>query len=157
MSLQKLPKMNNKEIEKLISEQRLCRIAFKGKEFPYIAPFQYVRINGTLYFHFTDYGKKISLLEKDNRVCVEIEKYSSDLSNYNFVILRGKLEEAKDPNERLKVIEKIVREGKENLSINFLVAHGVKKEEGWDSLIIKRKLLIVKLKDVKQIIGLKSP
>jgi nitroimidazol reductase NimA-like FMN-containing flavoprotein (pyridoxamine 5'-phosphate oxidase superfamily) len=54
----KLPKMSEDEIEKLVEEQMLCRIAFKGDQHPYIAPFQYIRINGTLYFHFTDYGKR---------------------------------------------------------------------------------------------------
>ena len=157
MSIQKLPKMDKIEIEKLISEQRLCRIAFKGKEYPYIAPFQYVRIDEVLFFHFTDYGKKIALIEKDNRVCVEIEKYSPDLSSYNFVILRGELEEVKDLKQKSKVIKKIAQEGKANLSKNFLTAHGIKKEEGWDSLSKKKKLLIVKLKNIKEIIGLKSP
>lgn len=157
MTIQKLPKMDENEIEKLISEQRLCRIAFKGKEYPYIAPFQYIRINGVLFFHFTDYGKKIALIEKDNRVCVEIEKYTSDLSSYNFVILRGELEEVKDSNQKSKVIKKIVQEGKRNISTNFLAAHGIKKEEGWESLVERKKLLVVKLKNIKEIIGLKSP
>jgi hypothetical protein len=50
--------MSEEEIDELLSEQTLCRIAFGGKNAPYIAPFQYVLIDGQLYFHFTDYGKK---------------------------------------------------------------------------------------------------
>jgi len=45
--------MKKSEIERLMKEQFLCRIAFRGEEYPYIAPFQYVFANGTLYFHFT--------------------------------------------------------------------------------------------------------
>jgi nitroimidazol reductase NimA-like FMN-containing flavoprotein (pyridoxamine 5'-phosphate oxidase superfamily) len=149
--------MSKIEIKKLVQEQMLCRIAFKGQKYPYIAPFQYVLVDDVMYFHFTDYGKKISLIENDNRVCVEIEKYNPDLSSYNFVIFRGELEEVTDSTERSKVIKKIAKEGKENLSLNFLAAHGIKKEEGWDSLTKKKKLLIVKLKDITEIIGLKSP
>jgi len=78
--------MEKLEIEKLLREQMVCRIAFKGNEYPYMAPFQYVAMDGFLYFHFTDYGKKMRLLEKDKRVCVEIEKYRPDLSEYNFVV-----------------------------------------------------------------------
>ena len=59
----KLPKMTKQEIWKLIRRQRLCRIAFKGKDYPYLAPFQYVVLNGILYFHFTDYGTKMKLIE----------------------------------------------------------------------------------------------
>ena len=75
----KLPRMSKAEIDQLLSEQFLCRIAFRGKRAPYIAPFQYVFIDGVLYFHFTDYGRKMGLLEEGNAVCVEIERYTPNL------------------------------------------------------------------------------
>ena len=100
----KLPQMNEREIKDLINKQNLCRIAFKGTEYPYMAPFQYTYFNDTLYFHFTDYGRKMKLLEKDNRVCVEIESYAPDLSQYNFVVLRGRLKVVEDAEERAKAI-----------------------------------------------------
>lgn len=89
LTIVKLPKMEKHEINQLIREQMLCRIAFKGDEYPYMAQFQYVLMNGSIYFHFTDYGKKMKLLERDKRVCVEIEEYRQDLSEYSFVVLRG--------------------------------------------------------------------
>jgi nitroimidazol reductase NimA-like FMN-containing flavoprotein (pyridoxamine 5'-phosphate oxidase superfamily) len=149
--------MEKYEIDNLLQQQILCRIAFKGDKYPYMAPFQYVFIDGFLYFHFTDYGKKMRLLEKDKRVCVEIEKYRPDLSIYNFVVLRGELEVVRDPQERAKVINRIAEEGKRKLSINFLAAHGFKKEEGWTSFTPERPVVIVKLKEVAEQIGLKSP
>lgn len=157
MTVVKLPKMEKLEIEKLLREQMVCRIAFKGNEYPYMAPFQYVAMDGFLYFHFTDYGKKMRLLEKDKRVCVEIEKYRPDLSEYNFVVLRGKLEVVKDPQERAKVIKKMAEEGKQKLSTNFLAAHGFKKEGGWSSFTPEKPVVIVRLKEVTEEIGLKSP
>ena len=135
----------------------LCRIAFKGDEYPYMAPFQYVLMNGTIYFHFTDYGRKMRLLEKDKRVCVEIEEYNPDLSEYNFVVLRGTLKVVTDPQERAMVIRRMAEEGKQKLSPNFLAAHGFKKEEGWSSFTPEKPLVIVKLENVAQEIGLKSP
>ena len=104
----KLPKMEKSEIKKLLKEQFICRIAFKGDNYPYLIPFQYVLVDESLYFHFTDYGKKMRLLERDKLVCVEIEKYSPDLSSYNFVVFRGELEVVGDSNERTKVINKII-------------------------------------------------
>ena len=157
MTIVKLPKMEKREIEKLIREQMLCRIAFKGDEYPYMAPFQYVFINGSLYFHFTDYGKKMRLLEKDKRVCVEIERYQTDLSEYNFVVLRGTLKVVTDPQERAKVIKRMAEEGKQKLSKNFLAAHGFKKEEGWKSFTPEKPTVIVKLEEIAEEIGLKSP
>ena len=135
----------------------LCRIAFKGDKYPYMAPFQYVLINGSLYFHFTGYGKKIRLLERDKRVCVEIETYRKDLSKYSFVVLRGTLETVTDPQERAKVIKRMAREGNQRLSRNFLPAHGFKKEDGWSSFTPEKPLLIVKLEEIAEEIGLKSP
>ncbi len=149
--------MEENEIESLIREQILCRIAFKGDKHPYMAPFQYVFMDGSLYFHFTDYGKKMRLLERDKRVCVEIEKYLPDLSEYSFVVLRGTLKVVEDPQERAKVIEEMAKEGRQKLSTNFLVAHGFKKEEGWSSLTPEKPLVIVKLEEILEKIGLKSP
>lgn len=153
----KLPRMKEDEIKKLIKEQMLCRIAFKGKNYPYMAPFQYVYMNDTLYFHFTDYGRKMKFLEKDKRVCVEIEKYQPDMSEYNFVVLRGSIEIVNDAQERSRVITKMAEDGKRKLSRNFLAAHGFKKEKGWSALSPEKPLVIVKLTEIVEEIGLKSP
>jgi len=153
----KLPRMDKTEIEKLIREQMLCRIAFKGGRHPYMAPFQYVFVDGTLYFHFTDYGKKMKLFERDKRVCVEIEKYQPDLSEYSFVVFRGTLKVVTDPKERSRVIRKMAEEGKQKMSPHFLAAHGFAKEEGWSAFTPEKPLVIVKLENIAQEIGLKSP
>ena len=154
----KLPKMSKQEMWRLIRRQRLCRIAFKGKEYPYIAPFQYVALDSTLYFHFTDYGTKMKLIENEKRVCVEIEEYREDLSEYSFIVLRGTLKVVTDPQERGKALQELAKEGKDKLSPNFLPAHGFKKEDGWDSLTpANQSLVAVKLEQITQEIGLKSP
>ena len=54
MSLIKLPKMDENEIKNALERESICRIAFIEDDFPYISPFQYVYMNGNLYFHFTD-------------------------------------------------------------------------------------------------------
>jgi hypothetical protein len=149
--------MDKNEIEKLLKEQMLCRIAFKAEEYPYIAPFQYVLMNDTLYFHFTNYGRKMDFIEKDDRVCVEIESCKNDLSDYNFVVLRGTLKIVNDLKERAIVIEKMAKEGEKKLSDNFLAAHGIRKDDGWDSFSPKKPFVIVKLDKINEKIGLKSP
>ena len=158
MTVFKLPKMTKQEMWKLIQRQRLCRIAFKGAEFPYMAPFRYVVLDDILYFHFTDYGKKMKLISNDKRVCVEIEEYKEDLSEYSFIVLRGTLKVVTNQQERIKALEKLAEEGEKKLSPNFLPAHGFKKGEGWDSLNPKNtSLVVIKLEDIAQEIGLKSP
>jgi nitroimidazol reductase NimA-like FMN-containing flavoprotein (pyridoxamine 5'-phosphate oxidase superfamily) len=154
----KLPKITRQEMWKLIRRQKVCRIAFKGTKYPYMAPFQYVLLDGILYFHFTDYGKKMKLIESDKHVCVEIEEYKEDLSEYSFIVLRGNLKVVTDPNERLRALEKLAEEGETKLSPNFLPAHGFNKEDGWSSLTSnERPLVVIKLENITQEIGLKSP
>jgi nitroimidazol reductase NimA-like FMN-containing flavoprotein (pyridoxamine 5'-phosphate oxidase superfamily) len=154
----KLPKMTKQEMWKLIQRQRLCRIAFKGARYPYMAPFQYVVLNGVLYFHFTDYGKKMKLIENDKHVCVEIEEYKEDLSEYSFIVLRGTLKIVTDQQERINALERLSEEGEAQLSPNFLPAHGFKKEDGWLSLTsTESDLVVIKLENITQEIGLKSP
>lgn len=157
MNVFRMPKMDKEEIEKLIQEQRICRIAFRGEDYPYMAPFQYVVMNGSLYFHFTNYGRKMKLLDKDKKVCVEIEKYHPDMSEYGFVSLRGTLKVVTDPRERAEVISRMAKEAKEKLSENFLAVHGFTKEEGWSALRPEKPLVIVRLDEVTEKAGLRSP
>jgi len=154
---EEMPKMKENEIEQLIREQFLCRIAFKGDLQPYIAPFQYAYVNGILYFHFTDYGKKMSFLKQEPTVCVEIERYTSNLSEYGFVVLNGKLRLVDDHEERKTAIEKMAEVGKKKISANFLLAHGFSQGSDWTDFTADKPILIIKLDEVTQKIGLKSP
>ncbi len=153
----KLPKMSSDEIGELLDRERICRIAFKGDDFPYMAPFQYVRMGDALYFHFTDYGKKMRLLEKDKRVCIGFESLEPDLSEYSFVAVRGELEKVDEPRERAEAIRRLSEMGREGLSENFLAAHGFPSEQGWETLSEDKPLVIFKLERVSDTIGLRSP
>jgi len=149
--------MSNEEIDALVREQFLCRIAFRGRESPYIAPFQYVVVDGQIYFHFTDYGRKMSLVGEGNPVCVEIEGYAPDLSDYGFVILIGNLKQVTDLDERKKAIETMARSGMERLSRKFLAAHGFKEDAEWSDFTPDKPMVILKLGDIAWRMGLKSP
>ena len=153
----KLPVMTNDEIEALIEDQIICRIAFRGEEYPYIAPFRYITMNKHLYFHFTDYGKKMKLLREDNKVCVTVETFKPDLSSYMFLSMRGKLSEVTNPEERKDAVRLFAQTGKEKLSKNFLAAHGFDPEDSWDEFAPEKDLVIIKLTDIVERVGLRSP
>jgi uncharacterized protein len=157
MTKVEMPKMKENEIEELIREQFLCRIAFKGDLHPYIAPFQYAYVKGILYFHFTNYGKKMNFFKQETPVCVEIERYTPNLSEYGFVVLTGKLRLVEDREERKTVIEKMAEGGKQKLSPNFLLAHGFPQGSDWSYFTTDKPILIIKLDEVTEKIGLKSP
>ncbi|MCW4005078.1 MAG: pyridoxamine 5'-phosphate oxidase family protein [Candidatus Bathyarchaeota archaeon] len=153
----KLPKMSKSEIDQLLAEQFLGRIAFSTRQAPHVAPFQYAVVDGTLYFHFTDYGKKRQLLDLDVPVCVEVEKYAPDLSTYGFVALTGNLQIVTDPDEKAKAASKMVETAQNrNISQNFLLAHGFAPQTGWSTLKTVESLVIVKLVNLYGVRGLKS-
>ncbi len=152
----RLPKMQDREVEDLVNEQFLCRVAFQGTRYPYIAPFQYAVVNGTIYLHFTEYGKKMNFLEQGTPVSVEIERYTPNLSEYAFVVLTGRLKLVKNSEERKVAVQKMAEVGKKRLSSNFLVAHGFSKESEWLNFSESQEILIIKL-EVTEKMGLKSP
>ncbi len=149
--------MNKQEIEQTIQNQFLCRIAFQGKHSPYIAPFQYAYLDGQLYFHFTNYGDKMTFLEKGNTVCVEIETYTPNFSEYAFVTLTGTLMPVNDEAERKQAIQQMAKTGQAKLSPNFLHAHGFEKPVDWSDFTPNQPILILKLGKVTSTKGLKSP
>jgi uncharacterized protein len=155
--IERLPRMSKEEVDDLIHRQYLCRIAFNDKTHPYIAPFQYAYVDGSLYFHFTDYGRKMKLIEIDPKICVEIEDLGRDLHDFEFVVLRGSLKRVNDPAEREKALTALADIGRRRLSPRFLAAHGLPEGSGWGDITGKKLLILLKLTDVKESFGLKSP
>ena len=151
----KLPKMDEEEIKSSIEAKNLCRIAFIDDEYPYISPFQYILFNNSLYFHFTDYGKKKKILAKNPNVCVSIENFKPNLSKYYFISMQGKLKLVKNNDLKKKVVSQMVKRARENYSENFLLAHGFDKKEGWEHFTAKDQL-IYKFELINKPIGLKS-
>ena len=149
--------MTEIEIENILKRKNICRIAFIDDDFPYIAPFQYVYANKTLYFHFTDYGKKKKIFDRNNKVCVSIEDLEPDLSKFYFITIQAELIEVLNEEERKEIINTMVSEGKSKFSTNFLSAHGFEKNEEWEILKKSKKIRIFKLINFKKRLGLKSP
>ena len=155
MAIYKLPEMSKEEIEQVIKNQKICRIGFIDDDYPYIAPFQYLYVDSTLYFHFTDYGKKKEILMKNKNVCVSVEQLETNLKSYSFISIQGELQSVKNEQERTKVIKNLIEEAKKSFSEDFLAAHGFEKENGWDGFELKNQL-IYKLTNIHNTVGLKS-
>lgn len=156
MALVKLPEMSENEIETVVQEENICRIAFIDGEYPYIAPFQYINLEGVLYFHFTDYGKKKEIITRNPRVCVSVERFKSDLSEYCFVSIQGQLVPVTDPEEKDKIIFLLVKTASKKYSKAFLSAHGFEIEKGWTAFTARNAQTMFKLSEERKRIGLKS-
>lgn len=65
------------EIVRIMEKCDVCRLAFRGEDYPYILPLNFGLSfeNGRviLYFHGADKGKKYELLARDDRVSFEMD------------------------------------------------------------------------------------
>lgn len=148
--------MGKKEYDQLVKEQYLSRIAFLG-EYPYIAPFMYVFDGKYLYFLSTKYGKKMDMFRQNPHVAVEIENYSSDLVEYQFITLQGTIAEVKNSEEKFKVKNYFVDMiNRKNLSSGIMAALGHSPDEPPEALLEEEKSYVWKLVDVTNIIGIKN-
>lgn len=151
----KLPLMGKKEYDRLINEQYISRIAFLG-EYPYIAPFMYVFNGKYLYFLSTKYGKKMEMFRQNPHVAVEIENYSPDLVEYEFMTLQGTIKEVNDSEEKYKAKKHFVDMiNRENISSGIMSALGHSPDEPPEALLKEEKSYVWKLVDVTNIIGIK--
>jgi nitroimidazol reductase NimA-like FMN-containing flavoprotein (pyridoxamine 5'-phosphate oxidase superfamily) len=157
MEIVKIPRMEKKDYDRLIEDGYVCRIAFQGEKYPYIAPFLYVFDGRFLYFLSTKYGKKIEYFRKSPYVAVEIEKYTKDLSSYTFVSLQGYLEEVTDSIEKKIVREEFVTLIKEKkLSSKILAALGHSPQDPPEAIALEERSLVWKLIGVKDLVALKN-
>ncbi len=156
LNILKIPSMKRKEYDAFVAGQYVSRIAFKG-EYPYIAPFLYVFDGKFIYFLSTKYGKKVELIKSDPQVAVEIENYRSDMSDYRFVTLQGRINEVDERSEKLKVRQMFMDMIKKNkLSPNVLAALGHSPQDPLESILEEGKSTVWKLVDVHDIVALKN-
>ncbi len=157
MDIVKIPRMEKSDYDKLIEEGYICRIAFQGEKYPYIAPFLYVFDGRFLYFLSTKYGKKIEYFRKSPYVAVAVEKYTRDLSSYAFVSLQGYLEEVTDSIEKKIIREEFVNLVKDRrLSKNILAALGHSPQDPPEAIAREERSLVWKLTGVRDLVALKN-
>jgi nitroimidazol reductase NimA-like FMN-containing flavoprotein (pyridoxamine 5'-phosphate oxidase superfamily) len=72
------------EIEGIIKKALICRLGLVDSDEPYVIPVCFGYERGALYFHGSLKGRKVELLEKNNKVCFEMD-------------IDAQLERAEDP------------------------------------------------------------
>lgn len=63
------------EIEDILREARVCRIALADGNGPYIVPICFGYESGSLYIHSALEGRKIEMIRADPRCCFEVDLY----------------------------------------------------------------------------------
>jgi nitroimidazol reductase NimA-like FMN-containing flavoprotein (pyridoxamine 5'-phosphate oxidase superfamily) len=151
----KLPAMSKQEVGELLKSGRICRMAFNDSPWPYIIPLDYVYVNGKMYFHFADYGKKVELFKKDPHVGVEVDRFNADITEYESVTLMGTLARVTDPGEKKTatgaLLETIGARGEKG---NVAARHGYERLD--PDTISSGSSMLLRL-DVEDYVALKSP
>jgi nitroimidazol reductase NimA-like FMN-containing flavoprotein (pyridoxamine 5'-phosphate oxidase superfamily) len=154
---EKIPRMSKAEYDDLIRSQHVARIAFRGDEHPYVAPFMYVFDGKFLYFLSTRYGRKIAYFKSNPRVSVEIEEYAPDLSSFTFVSLQGSLEEVQHPPKKKEVRNRFIDMiQQKRLSPKALAALGHSPGDPVQALAEEERSMVWKLVGVTDIVALKN-
>jgi nitroimidazol reductase NimA-like FMN-containing flavoprotein (pyridoxamine 5'-phosphate oxidase superfamily) len=82
----------------------------------------------------------MELLKKEQKVCVQIDNYTPDLSSYRFVSLCGTLEKVTDTTEYGSVVKIFSDIGKKELSAKFF---SCARALGKDQVEVRIRLLTV--------------
>jgi len=106
-------------IDAVILRSRICRLALAFNDCPYVIPICFGYENNALYFHSAPEGRKIDILQKNNKVCfefdtdhqiVEAEKACKWGMKYRSVIGSGKASFVEDPESKRKALGIIMRQ-----------------------------------------------
>lgn len=123
----RLPAMTDDEVEALLASQKICRMALNDDPQPYIIALDYLYLDGKLYFHMADYGRKMDMIKRSPRVSVEIDNFCSNTGDFHTITLMGQIERVADKAEKLKVAKALVTSAKERGGkTNVAMRHGVK-------------------------------
>jgi nitroimidazol reductase NimA-like FMN-containing flavoprotein (pyridoxamine 5'-phosphate oxidase superfamily) len=106
---------NRAKIEELILQASVCHLGLSDDGNPYVVPMNYGYLDGQFYLHCATQGRKLDILRKNNRVCLEITVTSQIVpkegicewtTHYTSVIGFGRahiLETAEDKQEALHI------------------------------------------------------
>ncbi|MDM8518094.1 pyridoxamine 5'-phosphate oxidase family protein [Desulfobacterales bacterium HSG16] len=107
------------EIEFIISQAKVCRLAMTDGEYPYIVPLCFGYRDGSLFFHSSNKGLKLDILRKNNKVCFEFDIIQEVRSNdkvckwdmpYQSVVGLGHAFFIESPEEKKKALDIIVQQ-----------------------------------------------
>ena len=107
-----------REMEVLLEEAAIGRLAVTTKDGPYVVPVNYLFFEGNIYFHSALAGRKIEAIQSDARVCFLVDEVGPQVlwegacgvsQVYKSVICFGKAEFVEDLKEKRSILEKMVQ------------------------------------------------
>jgi nitroimidazol reductase NimA-like FMN-containing flavoprotein (pyridoxamine 5'-phosphate oxidase superfamily) len=109
------------EIEKIIGKCLFCNVAMvDGLNNPYVIPMNFGYMRGTIFLHSSKKGKKIDILQENNKVCVsfstdhELRWQSEQMAcsysmKYRSVLAYGKVEFIEEAERKIEALNCIMK------------------------------------------------
>lgn len=106
-----------KEIETILKESPVCRLAMVDEDKPYMVPLNFGYRDRTLFFHSAKKGRKIEVIQANPHVCFEVDqlirfkkaKLACDWGlEYKSVIGSGRAKVLVDREEKIKGLDIIM-------------------------------------------------
>lgn len=89
--------------KRLLSEEPVAHLAVSSEGEPYVTPISFVHVPGQIIFR-TGPGRRLDALKNEERVCIEVSRYSSDSGDWESVIAWGKPKVVSDPGLEAEAI-----------------------------------------------------
>ena len=64
---------DEQEIRDILNKALVCRLGLYDGQYPYVVPMNYGYRDGRIYFHCAGEGRKIEILKRNDRVCIELD------------------------------------------------------------------------------------
>lgn len=109
---------DKREMEALLAEAQVCRMAMTDGDEPYMVPLCFWYEDNTIWFHSAREGRKIELIKKNPRVCVEADISGGPIPNekpcswefrYKSVICTGTAQIEEDQDTKRRVLNALMR------------------------------------------------
>ncbi len=101
-----LGKLTNTEIEEVLYNNAVGRIACSNNNQPYIVPINYVYDGAYIIAHATE-GQKIDIMRNNSAVCFEVDEIVN-FTNWKSVVIQGTYEEITDEKDKQEAMDKLV-------------------------------------------------
>jgi uncharacterized protein len=99
-------KLDNEQIEALLSSNNIGRIGCTDNEQVYIVPINYVYDGNSIIAHSVA-GMKIEMMRKNPKVCFQVDQIK-DFNNWKSVVAYGEYKELTEERERYEAMKKFV-------------------------------------------------
>jgi nitroimidazol reductase NimA-like FMN-containing flavoprotein (pyridoxamine 5'-phosphate oxidase superfamily) len=108
----------SREMELLLERMPVGRLAVTTEDGPYVVAVNYLFLEGNIYFHSGQAGRKMEALRADSRACFLVDDAGPQVifeqgcgisQIYESVVCFGRAEFVEEPIEKMRILKKLVQ------------------------------------------------